>query len=198
MLIIIGTLFVLGANIYILSFGKNVATDVNAVEPKSVALVFGGGMKPDGQTMSEMQADRVARAVELYQSGKAHKLLMTGDDGQNKVDEVHAMHDAAVAAGIPDLAVDIDPHGYNTYKSCARAKEVYHLSTVIVVSQSFHLPRIMYFCQKQGLQVTGLSADLQDYGLKAKLWPQGAREWLARVKAVISVRSAAVGNIVLN
>lgn len=187
---------ILGCYLYIQSFG-NIISSVSEVQSKPVALIFGGGMKDDGITMSEMQEDRVKRGVELYQAGKVERLLMTGDDGRNNGNEVGAMHDYAVKAGVPDEAVDIDPHGYNTYKSCDRAIHEYGVTSTIAVSQSFHLHRIVYFCSQQGIIVTPVSADLRDYGFWGKFWPAGIREALARVKAVVSSKSENVGNVVV-
>ncbi len=195
---ICGIIFVIICNFYILSFGKNIISSVEKVEPRSLAIVFGGGMQDDGVTMTEMQEDRVKRGIELYKAGKVQKLIMTGDDGGNNADEVGAMKKYAVAAGVPDTDIDLDPHGYNTFKSCDRAANLYHVTSTIVVSQSFHLSRIMYFCSYiQNLDVVPVSADLRNYGVWAKIWPQGGREWLARVKAVVSNRVESIGNIVV-
>jgi len=183
--------------VYIQSFGDNIISDVQAAPEKSVALIFGGGMKEDGITMSEMQEDRVKRGIELYKAGKTQRLIMTGDDGANNGNEVSAMHDYAVKAGVPDEAVDTDPHGYNTYKSCDRAKNVYGVTSTIAISQSFHLPRIVYFCEGQGIEVTPVSANLRDYGWWGRVWPSGVRESLARVKAVVAGKSESVGNVVV-
>lgn len=191
-------LFTLFANLFILRFQKNIIFDINSVGVRPVALVFGGGMKPDGKTMSEMQTDRVIQGVNLYKAGKVQKLLMTGDDGGNNADEVDAMEAYAISLGVPDENVDIDPHGYNTYKSCERAKSVYGLESIIAVSQEFHLPRIIYFCSREGIDVLGSPADLRSYGFWQSLWPQGIRESLARVKAVVSGKSSRVGNFVVN
>ena len=197
-LAVCGFAFIVVCNLYILSFGRNIASSVDAVQPRSLAIIFGGGMKEDGVTMSEMQEDRVKRGIELYKSGKVQKLMMTGDDGANNGNEVGAMEKYAIAAGVPDEAVDIDPHGYNTFKSCDRAAHLYNVTSTIVVSQSFHLHRIAYFCShEQGIDVEPVSADLRDYGFRGRWVTGGLREWLARVKAVVSGKSEFVGNVVV-
>lgn len=196
---LLGIFFVFILNLYILSFGKGkIFSSVETVSPVSVALVFGGGMKDDGVTMSEMQEDRVKRAIQLYKAGKVQKLIMTGDDGGNNADEVGAMKKYAMENGVPATVIEIDPHGYNTFKSCSRAKQVFHLDEVIAISQTFHLSRILYFCSHDGIETTGLSADLRDYGWRGKIWTGGLREWLARVKAVVSQKSEVVGNLLVN
>lgn len=191
--------FTLFSNLYILSFGKGkILSSVETVSSAPVALVFGGGMKDDGVTMSEMQEDRVKRAIELYKAGKVQRLVMTGDDGGNNANEVGAMKKYAIENGVPAIAIEIDSHGYNTFKSCSRAKQVFHLDEVIAISQTFHLSRILYFCSHDGIKITGVSADLRDYGWRGKIWTGGMREWLARVKAVVSQKSEMVGNLLVN
>ena len=189
--------FILFSNFYIFSFGKNkIYSSVEQVPTQNIALIFGGGMKKDGVTMSDMEEDRVKVGIQLYNAGKVQKLMMTGDDGANNVDEVDAMREYAFRAGVPDEALEIDPHGYNTYKSCYRAYHEYHINKMIAISQTFHLPRILYFCSAQGIEVIGLSANLNEYDVKAKLWTEHLREWLARTKAVLSSVSDRVGNFV--
>ncbi|MDO8625921.1 MAG: ElyC/SanA/YdcF family protein [Candidatus Magasanikbacteria bacterium] len=144
------------------------------------AIIFGGGMQDTGE-QSVFQTDRVARGVELYKLGKAKKLIMTGDDGGNHDDEVHAMKLQAIKFGVPKDSIIVDTHGYRTYESCYRARAVYGVTSTIVVSQSFHLPRILYLCRGLGVEAVGVSADLRGYGwfgVKAEV-----REALARVKA---------------
>lgn len=198
---ILGIIFILLANQYILALaspivGTNSKRDISP--PQAFAIVFGGGMKEDGVTMSEMQEDRVKKAVELYKAGKALVLLMTGDDGANNGNEVAAMKKYAMDLGVPENSIQIDPHGYNTYKSCDRAVHVYGVTSAIVISQSFHLPRIEYFCShEQGMYVIPVAADLRDYGFKGDWVTAGLREWLARVKAVVSGNSEFVGNVVV-
>jgi len=174
---VVGSLLL--AHLIILPYGKYIVRD--SVPTSSTALIFGGGMK-DPTTMSEMQEDRVIRGIELYKEGKVAKLVMTGDDGQNRFDEVHAMEAYAIQNGVPDMDVDIDPHGYRTYESCYRAKHVYGTSNTIVISQSFHLPRILYLCRRMGIEAVGVPADLRDY---RAIWTPYGREALARVKAVL-------------
>lgn len=166
----------------VLEYENRAYSSVHDVPETRVALVFGGGMY-DEHTQSDLQIDRVMRAVELYNAGKVEELLMTGDDGANRFNEVDAMHAYAVAAGVPDDDVHIDPHGYNTHKSCYRAKHIFQLEEVIAISQSFHLSRIQYFCESLGVKTVALSADIHPYGTVGKIWHMNIRESLARTKA---------------
>ncbi len=183
-IIIGGSILLLGivwANITIFSNASKIAEDIETVPTTTIALVFGGGMKDDG-SMSDMQTDRVLKAIELYKTGKVAKLIMTGDDGARRFDEVHAMRLFALEHDVPDQAVSIDPHGYNTYSSCYRADAEYHLTEVVAISQQFHLPRIIYFCQHFGIKTVGVAADETNYGFLGSLWGMHLREILARTK----------------
>lgn len=170
-------LFLVGLiNLVVLCTGLKVTA--RAVTP--TALIFGGGLKDTGE-QSDFEFDRVQTGIDLYKAGRVNKIIMTGDDGARWGNEVQAMKLMALKAGLPPDAVAIDPHGYRTYDSCWRAKNIYGLNSAVVVSQNFHLARIKYLCKHFGLTAYGASADMRPYGfgmVKAQ-----TREILARVKA---------------
>jgi SanA protein len=169
---------VLYANAVILWRPGRIEERVERVPHARIALVFGGGMKST-TTMSELQEDRVIRAIELYKAGVVDILVMTGDDGARIIDEVHPMRDYAIAHGVAAEDVAIDPHGYRTYESCYRAGRVYGMNDIIAISQRFHLSRILYMCNTLGVQTIGVAADLRPY---AAFWKMQLREVGARVK----------------
>lgn len=173
-------LLFLAANAYILSYSRFIITDSSLIPDRHIALVFGGGMKTPTE-MNDMQTDRVIRAIELYKSGKVRQIMFTGDDGFVHGDEVGAMRQYALLAGIPPEAILADTHGYRTYESCFRGHEVFGLTSTIAISQEFHLARIAYLCQRMGIDTVGVTADLRDYGWH--LHRMQLREFLARFKA---------------
>lgn len=150
------------------------------------ALIFGAGME-DEFTMSLLQEDRVRRGVMLYTDGAVKHLYMTGDDGTNRVNEVDYMKGYAVSSGVSEDVVYIDPQGHNSFLSCNNALNQLDLDRVVVVSQSWHLPRILYYCHSLGVDAIGVTSDLREYPGISKIWGHGLREVLARVKAVISI-----------
>ena len=178
-----GGMFIVGVNLAILARQSAIIRAGDQVPAAASALVFGGGMKPDG-SMSEMQEDRVRQGIELYQSGRVGRLIMTGDDGARRFDEVTAMRQYAIDNGVPEGDILVDPHGYRTYLSCKRAAEVYGVTTTIAISQSFHLPRIIYFCEHFGIRTAGVPADLRDYN---SWWVPHGREILARLKGWLQI-----------
>ena len=175
---LIGLTILLYANSVILQYTPRIMAPANA-PTSSLALIFGGGMKNEVE-MSDMQWDRVEVGAQLYNSGRVAQLMITGDDGNFRVDEITAMTNRLVALGVPTSSISADPHGYRTYESCIRESKLYGVTSTIVISQSFHLPRIQYFCEHFGIRTTPVHADLRVYENMA--WAGNMREWLARLK----------------
>ena len=76
-------------------------------------VVLGCKVYDDG-TPSAMLEDRLKRAVSLYKLGAGPKLLMSGDHGQTNYDEVNAMKQYAVDAGIASADIFMDHAGFST------------------------------------------------------------------------------------
>jgi vancomycin permeability regulator SanA len=150
-----------------------------------VALVLGAGLNPDGSP-SAFLAGRLEVARALYTSGRARVILVSGDNRIANYDEPTAMRDWLVARGVPADAVVRDFAGRDTYNSCTRAKRVFGVDRVLVVSQGYHLPRAVTTCRAVGLDAEGVG----DWTARkyAAQWAAGARrEKLADAKAVIDV-----------
>lgn len=158
--------------------------DGRDVPPAPVALVLGAGLTPSGE-LSPFLAERVATAAALYRDGRVKALLMSGDHGRVDHDEVAAMAAAAEAAGVPASAIVEDHAGFDTYSSCYRARSVWGLDRVIVVSQSFHLPRAVWLCRQLGVEANGVAAP--DVGHTSSSAYGMLREVLAVDKAVLDV-----------
>jgi SanA protein len=175
-------LVVAGANaVVVLDARGDSAGSLAAVPHAQAALVLGAQVKPDG-TPSDMLADRIAVAAELYRAGKVDKLLLSGDHGRWGYDEVGTMRRALLAQGIPAADVFTDHAGFDTWDSAQRARRVFGVESAIVVTQRFHLARALYAAHRAGLEATGYAADRRSYGrVMGRL---RLREALARVKVV--------------
>ena len=109
---------------------------------------------------------------------------MSGDNRFIDYNEPGAMKAYAVEMGIPEEDIVLDYAGRRTYDTCYRAKAIFQLSEVILVTQEFHLPRALYTCNALGLDSWGVSADLRPYR-DAGFWK--IREILASLVAFIQV-----------
>lgn len=81
--------------------------DAAALTDVDCILVLGCYVHDSGRP-SDMLADRLHRGIELYQSGAAPKLLMSGDHGQKDYNEVKAMKLEAMGKGIPSEDIFMD------------------------------------------------------------------------------------------
>lgn len=176
---------ILSVNAYILSLGKPIYSSIEDIPTMTVGVVLGGGMREDG-TMTDFQTDRVVQASRLYHAGKIERILISGDDGALRDNEVDAMSTRMIAAGVNPDRIDIDRHGYRTYLTCLRAQQEFGIDTMVVITNEFHLPRTLYLCQGMGIDTIGLSADLRssyEHSFRAHV-----REIFARVKALIQLK----------
>jgi SanA protein len=140
------------------------------------ALVLVG----DGAASASMLADRAEKALGLYQAGRVRRILVSGAS----YDHSNAIQRWLVACGVPTSAIALDPGDADTFSSLWRARHVFGVKTVVVVSQRFHLPRAIMLARHVGLVVDGEAADLRTP--RPTLWFE-LREILSRTKAGFDV-----------
>lgn len=158
---------------------KSIITSEEAAELSDVdcAVILGAGVR-NGKPTS-MLRDRLLVGIDLYNSGAAKKLIMSGDHGSTDYDEVNIMKSFAVENGVPDEDIFMDHAGFSTYETIYRAKEIFEADNIIIVSQKYHLYRALYIAERLGVKAVGVSTDLNTYRGQIK---RDLREILARDK----------------
>lgn len=156
----------------------------DAVKLEDVDAIIVLGCKVNGNEPSMMLKFRLDRGIELYKDMNT-KLLLSGDHGQKEYDEVNAMRDYVLEQEIDTHNVFLDHAGFSTYDSMYRAKEVFGIKKVIVVTQRYHLYRSLYIANKLGIEAYGVSADDIPYPMINK--KNEIREFLARNKDFVKV-----------
>ena len=136
--------------------------DAAKLEDVDCILILGCAVKEDGRP-SDMLHDRLRRGVALYDSGAAPKLLMSGDHGRKEYDEVAAMKQFAIDAGIASSDIFMDHAGFSTYESIYRAKEIFQADKILIVTQEYHLYRALYIANRLGIEAYGVNADYRTY-----------------------------------
>ncbi|MBN9392046.1 MAG: YdcF family protein [Chloroflexi bacterium] len=139
---------------------SKIYTEVPAIPARPVAIVFGAGLNRDG-TPSRMLSDRLDGAIDLYKAGKVEQLLLTGDEVTNL--EISAMRSYAIQNGIPASKILTDKAGLRTYDSCYRANHNFGITSAILVTQGYHLPRALFLCNGLGIDAVGFKAGRDDY-----------------------------------
>jgi uncharacterized SAM-binding protein YcdF (DUF218 family) len=136
--------------------------------PADAIVVLGGGVNPDGSLPPVARA-RVERAVELFESGIAPRLILSGRCGltadEPVVTEAAAMAKCAAEFGVPWSALLVEDHAKDTlgnaYFTWARFLEPNGWTSIRVVTSDFHLSRAAWVFRKilgPGYDVSFVSA----------------------------------------
>lgn len=180
-------LLVVGSTIWIRTSADGHLFSEQAVPVAPVALVLGAQVYDDGNPSAFLEA-RLDLARRLLESGKVKVLLVSGDNMHHNYDEPTAMRAWLMAHGVPEGRIVRDYAGFDTYDSCARAKRVFGVGQVTVVTQTYHLARAVMLCRRLGLDAAGVGDDTVKRF--AGPWRSNARrEYGAGVKVVYDVVS---------
>jgi vancomycin permeability regulator SanA len=174
-----GLLSILAINLYILNAGSRFIMPPASVPPAQTILVLGAAVYKNGR-LSDMYHDRAQTALEVFKAGKAPTILVSGDNSTKDYDEVTPVKTYLIDRGVPSSSIVLDYAGFDTYDSLYRAREIFGVTSTIIVTQNFHLPRALYLARNLNMIAYGVNADLRTYrGTKYSY----LREWGARTKA---------------
>ena len=166
--------------IYFSTYGKIFSPEDAPSE--RVAIVFGAAIW--GNYPSDIFADRLLTAADLYHAGKVEKILVSGDNSEVAHNEPRVGEMFLREQGIPAEKITIDYAGFRTFDTCARAKKVFGVDSAILVTQAFHLPRAIFLCEKNDITSFGVKADRHEYRGKMRNF---FRENAAKVWAFFEV-----------
>lgn len=180
---VVGVAVLLGAsNAWIGIASRGQVHEAGSVPPRPAALVLGAGVYPDG-TPQPFLAARLDVAADLLRRGRVERLILSGDGRHEHHDEPGAMRRYLLARGVPADRLIEDPEGRDTWASCVRAGQVYGERQVVLVSQTYHLPRALALARAAGLDAVGVG-DATMRSAAPAVWREGvARERLAALKA---------------
>jgi vancomycin permeability regulator SanA len=106
-----------------------------------------------------MLAERLDFGLKVFESGCTDRLLMSGDHGRTEHDEVNAMKDYLAGKGVDRDKIFLDHAGFSTYESMYRARDVFQVESLVIVTQTYHLYRAVYDARKLGLEAYGVKAE---------------------------------------
>ena len=176
--------FIWYANYAATRAGKGILyDDVNDVPKQRAGLVFGCSQKL-GKRDNLYFKYRIQAAAELWHAGKVDFLIVSGDNRDKYYNEPVTMRRALVKAGVPFDKIVCDYAGLRTLDSVVRAKKIFGLTELTLVSQKFQNERAAYIAKANGMNVSGYNArDVEGYAARKT----EDREVLARVKMWLDV-----------
>lgn len=157
------------------------ADQAGELEDVDCIMVLGCGVRPDG-TPSGMLSDRLDQGIRLYDEHVSDKLLMSGDHGKVNYDEVNLMKQFAIDRAVPSENIFMDHAGFSTYESMYRARDIFQVKKIVIVTQRYHMYRALYVAQSMGMEAYGVASDPRTYGGQRM---RDVRELLARPKDLI-------------
>ncbi len=162
--LIILFLFFLGINVFVVFSTENKIIKNNEFSKLNnidAIIILGAGIW--GDKPSPMLEDRLNEGINLYKAGVAKKIIMSGDHGTKEYDEVNIMKKYAIEKGVPSEDIFMDHAGFSTYESMYRAKEIFEVKKIVVVTQKYHLHRALYTANALGIEAYGSGSDPREY-----------------------------------
>ncbi len=191
-------IIVLSINFYVVFTTKGQIITSKSVEDLTntdCILILGAGVKNGHPT--PMLEDRLKEGLKLYQNKVSNKIIVSGDHGQKEYDEVNIMKQYLIDNGVPSEDIFMDHAGFSTYDSIYRAKEIFKVKKMIIVTQDYHLYRSLYIANALGIQSHGKSANPREYSNQIY---RDIREILARnkdfVKSIIKPKPSYLGETI--
>ncbi len=174
---LLGGVALVGINAYMISYVDEYLLSIDDLKDKNFdcIMVLGAGLW-DGEP-SPMLQERLDFGLMAYETGCSAKFLMSGDHGREEYDEVNKMKDVVIEQGVPADNVFLDHAGFSTYESMYRARDIFEVDKMLIVTQKYHLYRAVYNARKLGIDAYGFKMEIKKYPVY-----NDVRESLARVK----------------
>ncbi len=164
----IAVISILAINVFIrVETGPYIYQSVAEAPDAEVALIPGAAILPNGG-LSPIFQDRADMAIQLYKAKKVLKILVSGDNSTVSHNEVNPVRNYLLLKGIPDQDIFLDHAGFDTYSTMYRARDIFGVTSMLIATQSFHLPRAVFIARALGINAYGVNADngpslLQNY-----------------------------------
>ena len=165
----------------IISFStqNQVYRDVEDIPEREVWLVL--GTTPGVNSSNLFFRTRIEATKELYERGKIHRVLVSGDNANADYNEPEAMRLALIKAWIPNESITLDYAGFRTLDSIVRAKEIFSLTGgLTIISQPFHIERALFISNSYHIEAiwygaANISLKFGAYPYIREIWAR----WLA-------------------
>jgi len=149
-----------------------------------VGLVLGTSPLTRGGGPNPQFYGRIQAAVELYRNGKIKHIIVSGANPDSTYNEPRQMRRDLIKAGVPKEAITMDFAGFRTLDSVARARAVFGLDNITIITQAYHAYRAVFIAKKLHIGVAAYAVPGEDISVYTRTY---WREVFARVKAVLDL-----------
>ncbi len=141
------------------------------------AVVVPGASVYRSGKLSPALSQRMDAGIMVKKKYPSIPLILSGHSIPNGYNETLAMIEYAREKGIPATNILADERGRSTYVTLLNCRQKFHLQKILIVSQSFYLPRTLYIAESLGLDAYGLV--VEDSAHSDVFHP---REFISRIK----------------
>ncbi len=123
-------------------------------QPADIAIVLGNTVYRNGIPSPRLAA-RLNRASQCYEQRQCGLIFVSGGVDASGTDEAVAMRAYLMRRGVPADRIVVDSAGLDTWATAHNASTFmrdHGLSSVIVITQYFHLPRAMLSLRRFGVR----------------------------------------------
>ncbi|MFP4013234.1 MAG: YdcF family protein [Chitinispirillaceae bacterium] len=119
-----------------------------------VGVVMGNTVLPSGVPSDRLKG-RLDKCIELYRKGYLGKIIVSGARGREGHVESVVMKEYLESKGIDESVIIEDCNGRNTFETArftSRYCRTHNLSSAMVITQFFHIPRSRYALKRFGVK----------------------------------------------
>ncbi len=123
---------------------------------------------------------RMQAAAELWHAGKLSCIIVSGDNSTPYYNEPRDMRESLIELGVPADAIVEDFGGICTYDSVVRARDIFCVDRLLIISQPSHVRRAVAIARCLGMDAEGYEASNRGINRGSRM-RQSLRECGARV-----------------
>ncbi len=193
-LIVIGVILLVvlvvvsGINIFVVAYASN-----NIVEAEAITTVSGYNcvLVSDSsiwsaKTRDLLLNDRLNSAYDIYSSGYANALLISGKSLDDQPDESDTLYQEALRLGFPPESIITDYESATPVNTAERAIGELEIKSMIIVSQRMLLYRSVYDARRAGLNIIGIKTQQPEIRYGIEVW-SNFREFFKRAHDFIAI-----------
>ncbi len=132
-----------------------------AQQTHDAIIVLGCRVDADGRASTCLRA-RAERAADLFHAGVAPRIVTTGGLGDNTVCEADAAAEVLLAHGVPTSAIVRESTSSSTEQNAERTAELLGPTSVVIVSDGYHLLRASRVFARRFVDVDVVAADAHE------------------------------------
>jgi vancomycin permeability regulator SanA len=127
--------------------------DENSTEKFDYIVVLGTAVGKEGNPLKILKS-RLDRAYQLWQNGISLKILLTGSNAPGEISEAKAGYEYLTKLGIPKEVLEFEEQTTSTFEQIQFLKKYFHNKKLCVVSNEFHLKRVVEMANFYNLNIS--------------------------------------------